>query len=436
MYIRTVDIESMRLMQRLTLSFERDGAPRMWTVLLGENGLCKTTILQAIGLAASGYVRANQLADVPSLPDRRTPDRKARIEATFSFDAAHHAEREYPGLDPLEAPPDLTSWLEIRPGTTELDGASFYVPQVTLKDGIEDPLREARARNLPRWFVAGYGVSRQLPRPLESERSEEPALSRLMPLFGQGRLIGTGFADLLPEPQAYLEAVREALVDHGLAPELGGIALDGRRGARSAGELVRSHRVVQRAGRGSVEVPTTWLSQGYQATIAWIADLIGQVFWDAGGPVPLAEMTGLVLIDELDMYLHPKWQVELIPKLKEVFPRMQFVATTHSPMVLPGLERDEILILRRDEDGNVVPEEVQETPALMTGSQIYSVFFGLDNLYPNALGEKLRRYGFLTGNPLRTDEEDAEMRALGEELRARGVDPGWEPVERIAEDAS
>ena len=62
--------------------------------------------------------------------------------------------------------------------------------------------------------------------------------------------------------------------------------------------------------------------------------------------------------------------------------------------------------------------------ALMTGSDIYRTFFGIDRLYPVALGEDLRRYSFLVGKPLRTDEEEAEMLRLQRHLADHGVDKG------------
>src|SRR5690606_31919722 len=160
-------------------------------------------------------------------------------------------------------------------------------------------------------------------------------------------------------------------------------------------DLVEKHRFELKIGAETLKLPATWLSQGYQSTIAWIADIIGQVFSEAGGPVALAEMEGLVLIDEIDLHLHPKWQLGLIPTLKRVLPKLQFIVTTHSPMVLPGLSREEVVILRPDEDGNVVAQESPETPALLTGSEIYRLFFGIDRLHPANLGADLQRYSFL-----------------------------------------
>ncbi|MBK7761257.1 MAG: AAA family ATPase [Deltaproteobacteria bacterium] len=114
------------------------------------------------------------------------------------------------------------------------------------------------------------------------------------------------------------------------------------------------HRVTLKTGGEDVVLPTTWLSQGYQSLLSVIADLIGQAFWDQKKPLELDEIQGLALIDEIDLHIHPKWQVRIVPALKRLFPKMQFIVTTHSPLVLTGLEPDEIVRLVMDENGNVV----------------------------------------------------------------------------------
>ncbi|MEZ4435298.1 MAG: hypothetical protein R3F65_23065 [bacterium] len=81
-----------------------------------------------------------------------------------------------------------------------------------------------------------------------------------------------------------------------------------------------------------------------------------------------------------------------------------------------------------DDEGSVVAQHPGVTPATLTGSGLYERFFGVSHATPDALAEKLRRLGFLVGDPGRSDEEDAELRRLQRELRDAGVDPGWEPV--------
>ncbi len=87
MYIRQLQLKNVKLLRDTKLSFLRDdGQPRMWTVLVGENGLCKTTVLQAIGLAAAGVKGAEKLSDASSLLDRRLqPGEMGNIDAHFGF---------------------------------------------------------------------------------------------------------------------------------------------------------------------------------------------------------------------------------------------------------------------------------------------------------------------------------------------------------------
>jgi predicted ATP-binding protein involved in virulence len=115
------------------------------------------------------------------------------------------------------------------------------------------------------------------------------------------------------------------------------------RGRRS--DLMTSHRFVQRAGSENLKLSATWLSHGYQSVLAWVSDLVGQIMLEAGPELEPEEMEGLVLIDEIDLYLHPSWQVGLVQALRETFPEMQFVVTTHSPILLTAFRREEVVVL-------------------------------------------------------------------------------------------
>ena len=254
------------------------------------------------------------------------------------------------------------------------------------------------------------------------------------PLFDRGPIIATGFADLLEtehQKAEYRKSLKQALLNNPkILPKVSGMELRGRKGSSNGNGLIDGDRFSFGTGQPAVDIPATWLSQGYQGTIAWIADLIGQMFWDAKGPVDLAEMEGLVLIDEIDLHLHPTWQVHLIEALKTTFPRLQFVVTTHSPMILPGLKKEEILRISQTEEGAVVVESVDESPAVMTGSELYEAFFGIEGLFAREVGDQLRRYSYLSSDAYRTDEEDQEMVHIQQSLRQMDVLPKWEPVPR------
>ncbi len=435
MYIRDLIVKNVKLLSDAHLPFVRNNDDvRMWTVLVGENGLCKTTLLQAIAAAASGRDRANQLANIPSLPDRRTAG-AATIIAEFTFGEIGHTTRIYPYLEDHrpETPPYLFSQLSIEPEHRVFSGRSRFIEP----RGHMDSLLEARAKGLSQWFVSGYGVDRRLPEPGNAPKLDDPEYQRLASLFDKGPIIGTGFADLFRDAKgdefarAYARSLRHALLDQEhLLPRIKALELRGQGGAKGSQDLVEGHRFSFEAGAKAVKIPATWLSQGYQATIAWIADLIGQQFWDADYAVALNEMEGLVLIDELDLYLHPTWQVGLVRAIKATFPRMQFVVTTHSPMVLPGLERDEICAVSQDQHGNVRVDPSDQSPAVLTGSELYRIFFGINRLYPTEMGEALRKYGYLSADPFRTDAQQHEMEQIQQQLGTAGLLPDWEPVAR------
>ncbi|MCO6454255.1 MAG: AAA family ATPase [Pirellulaceae bacterium] len=108
------------------------------------------------------------------------------------------------------------------------------------------------------------------------------------------------------------------------------------------------------------------LSAGQRVMLAVVADLAirmvtqnnflvpPDVLGSADEPLPgvLAQTPGVVLIDELDVHLHPKWQRGVVESLRKVFPKVQFIGTTHSPFIVQSLREDELINLQ----GQTVPQ--------------------------------------------------------------------------------
>ncbi len=461
MYLTKLSLVNVKMIRALECSFADGDAPRPFTLFVGENGMCKTTILRAIALAAVGQTGANQLAAASAFPDRRSQS-ECHITATFlpSRLGGVTPEQSYtwPGMSD---PAPIVSHLQTGGDWKVFVGSSEYPfhwgplpPGTSAPTPPSQPIESIRGRDLPRWFVAGYGTSRTLPLSddvrSDRESSSLRSIARLRSLFGNDTLIATGFADVLARlsgdelSRAFAKTLRDVLIGDveqdlpGIFPHgddvisVTGVELRGRGGVRSSRDLVDLERFELGSGPTSLKVPASWLSQGFQATIAWVADLIGQVFYDVGAPVAPRDIEGLVLIDEIDLHLHPRWQAMLVPALKKTFPKVQFVATTHSPMVLPGLRREEVLVLGLDDKGDVTVREAPVSPALKSGSEIYEHFFGIRELYPSELGSALQDYSFIANNPDRDDAEETQMQMLRKKLRDNDVDPGWEPAPRTA----
>ncbi len=432
MYLRNLHVRHVKLLRDVEIDFtDSSGQPRMWTVFVGENRLCKTTLLQTIAAAACGTDRGTQLVTdvVASWPDLRDPQ-PIEVKAEFGFSEKRHSDRTYPDRPRAPSPPHLWSRLELGLDKRVFTGGSGYVGEPP----VADPLTTARGQARRDWFVAGYGPSRLLRSTGMTPRPNDPPLDRLRSLFGH-ELIGTGFIEILNEKlgKAFAKVLESVFIDGGLLPHVTALELRGRGGVGSSSDLVNAQSFEMDVAQGQrIRVPATWLSQGYQTLIAWLADVVGQILLETG-PIEAAEMEGLVLIDEIDLHLHPTWQVRLIPALKRVFPRLQFIATTHSPMVLPALTSDEVFLLSQDEQGSVLATPSARSPALLTGSELLGTFFDIHQLYPNVLGDKTNRYTMLATDCTRTPEEDATMRALRAELATAGIVFDWEPVDREAD---
>ncbi len=404
----------------------------MWTVLIGENGTGKTSVLQAIAMAAAGSSLVNTLARrvTSQLLDRRQDDRML-VEARFAFQPLPPgASREYPGLEPREGI-ELVSRVQVGKDEFTLTADAKYADD----PGEGDPLVAARSRNLHLWFVAGYGVARVLPDAGMRPLLDQVAIDRMQTLFDSSvALTSTAFANYFDEDRAReFAAVLKKVLLHSeqLVPNITDLDLRGRGGVKHAGSLQETARITQKLGAASIKLPATALSHGYQSTIAWIADLVGHIVLEAQGPIEASEMQGLVLVDELDLYLHPVWQVGLVSALRETFPQLQFVATTHSPLVTASLAPNEIVRLEIDEaSGHVRRRQIDQDPRVLTGTEVYREFFDVDEIYPNLGGRQLAEYRYLAANPYRSGADDTQIEALRQELDGLGIDPKFAPVEK------
>lgn len=101
------------------------------------------------------------------------------------------------------------------------------------------------------------------------------------------------------------------------------------------------------------------LSNSYKNCIYIIWKIIQEIEGkNKENPVCAENFEGIILIAEIELHLHPIWQVKLIQALKHIFSKAQFVMTTHSPSILQILKREEIIALTSDENGNTYRKEL------------------------------------------------------------------------------
>lgn len=102
-----------------------------------------------------------------------------------------------------------------------------------------------------------------------------------------------------------------------------------------------------------------YLSAGYKTCIYLVLGILKEIEFRFKEPyIKASEFDGVIMIDEIDLHLHPTWQAQLIDTLKILFPAAQFIVTTHSPSILQTLNPEEIIPLGMDEEGNTYIKEL------------------------------------------------------------------------------
>jgi energy-coupling factor transporter ATP-binding protein EcfA2 len=396
--IETISLHNIRLFDDLSLEpAPPDNGSGQWLVLLGENGVGKSTLLRSFVFALGPVERPGYLPP-----------------AAFAAPWRSH------GLD-IDAP----CYIQVR-----ADG-HLYRTRIERKNEDDIPIpQDPPSRPL----VFAYGARRGSALGGANRDVRFEPGSEIATLFDEG-------ASLI-HAETWLLVRKYDAVDNSsgtpvqLWQTIERVLLDMLPGVQRI--FIRERRLWFE-GEAIGETLITGLSDGYLTTLGWVVDLIArwiELVERRKEPIPERfneHMTGLVLIDDIDMQLHPDWQRRVIADVRKAFPRMSFVVTTHNPLTLLGARAEEIWQFERNDDGHVTAQRGEQLPALMTAAQILRSYFGINRTFPAPLGEKLQRLAFLVGNRRRTEEEDAEMDRITAELHEAGADPGWVPVPRDPE---
>ena len=319
---RELRVDNYRCFDELTLPLEEDT-----TILFAENGGGKTALLTALAMGLAVFQMGSpRTLNLNARRDSRmrTLDEKGRREP---------------------AGPCKVTWTASVGETESVTWSKTIQPASGRTKNEHRPILEAMERvRVPgvRWpLFAWYGVDRlgrlrgrrhEVERTrdrweayassLDPDLDEAPLLQWL-----QDEFLGDVARRQQEEPERFFHAaVMEATVR--ATP-----------GVTNAWYDAVTRSPVVRFEDGHV-APWSELSDGYHVYIALVADIARRAVMlnEIDGADAPARVEGVVLIDELDLHLHPRWQRVALPRLREAFPRLQFIITTHSPQVLSSAE--------------------------------------------------------------------------------------------------
>jgi hypothetical protein len=381
-YVRSLQIKNLRCFESAAVDLQfpgREAPPELPNVnlLLGNNGAGKTTVLKAIALGILGQALPFSGLVLYHLVRRAGENGETEKEAMVEADLLLH-------------PAD--TW------DAKIRSVSPRIEIYKLKD--QERLRSPKRsddEHLDIWgkfyedfsdsfLLVGYGATRWAIdasqfEPVASQRKRRGLrYQRVAGLFEE--FIGlTPLSSWLPRLEAEdagrFKEISQLLND--LLPE----------DSRFLGEMENGEYLFTHCG---VPVPLGALSDGYRAYIGWVSDLLYNISLGALKGSRLRDAHGVVLVDEIDLHLHPEWQREVVPTVARALPNLQFVLTTHSPIVAGTLSAKNIFVLEMDGTGASTIRQLTEPIHGLNADQILvSSYFGLDTTRAPGAEDVLQR---------------------------------------------
>lgn len=438
MNLKRVVLRNIKCFSELDLDFAPNGHPRKWTAILGQNGLGKSTLLQAIGAAlagpgairellpvAEGWVRSGQPygeieaellwtegdAQTPHWPKTKTPYTARYAVTSESLDAL---------------PPSLAEYTV--PVVVDWSGEGTSKERERISKDMSRLKQTAYAEGKRGWFACGYGPFRRLSggaqaadRILYSGRKS----ARFITLFREDAAL-TNATDWLISlhntaregdefSRQSLEQVKRAFRED-LLP-------------RPSELLVNAHSALLRIDS---QAPVTFrdLSDGYRSMLALAIDLLRWASVAFPEIDHLMNVPGVVLIDELDAHAHPAWQRQIGHWLRRKFPHLQFIITTHSPFLAQVADEPGGNVLLAQTPEGIGKREDVESVETWRADQILTDLLELPTTRSPEVERKIRRFQELSQKqPNLSPEQKKEYEQL--RLWSENLPPALEdPTER------
>lgn len=335
MKIHSLHVENFRGFEKLDISLH----PSM-TLLIGENGAGKTALLEALAVALGGV-----FLGLPAATGRSI-DREDVHHKLYDHAGALDIQPQWPVVVETrgEIAGEQLTWSRVR----KEGGRTTRADAATIRE-VGEKINRAVKRGKPVTLavIAYYGTQRLWLHKKITEAKRgigsryDGYVDALDPASNHRLLAEWMYQQTLVElqsgnPVLQLRAIEQAVCQ--CVEDATRFYFD-----------VRSQELLL-GQKDNRTTPFSFLSDGYRNWLALVADIA----WRAAvlnphlGENAAAKSTGVVLIDEIELHLHPRWQRRVLENLRRTFPEIQFVATTHSPQVIAGARKDEMRILENN----------------------------------------------------------------------------------------
>jgi predicted ATPase len=357
MYVDSLHLENVKGFESLRFDFQRpNGSHAGWTVIVGGNSSGKSTILKAIALALAGPNVARQLINPAGWIHSKK--NKATVRLKLEWEQNVDTFRET-GKNPAKQFDIGLRW-QSEGKSSQIDLKELAFTNPSTRGRLQRANRGPWNSNTSGWFSCGYGPMRRL------TGSSNEATRHALAGGKEAAFVTLFFEDAaLSESELWLKELQfkalEKNTDAGiLVEQIKDFLNDGLLPHQFAlTKITSEHVFVQKQWNGElptsgIELPMRDLSDGCRSVYALLLDIIRHLA-DAYGVDGLFGINdigrrivtrpGVILIDEVESHLHPRWQQNICEWLKQRFPFIQFIVTTHSPLIVQAADANGIFVL-------------------------------------------------------------------------------------------
>lgn len=356
----SLEVENFRGIKHLKI----DGIPAdtKWIFLTGENGFGKTSILQQIA-----YEILNNSAGYTGF-EREFIFRTVIIQDGIPY--IKSKSKNWWGNTKPYYP-----FFEIRKMTFDYDKGRVLInpPHFFVK-------------TMSTFFTSCYGSSR-----LDiTAASNDDAIKQQNPLdnlFGKPNSYLLNINHTLKEAYAYNKDRFEQILEFfkAILPNLADIKVEVNNGEAEVVYLEQDE-----TGHGYNPISFSQLAAGYRNILAMFGDMIIRLQKLQPEVKSISDLKGIVIIDEIELHLHPKYQKWLPSKLSELFPNIQFIVSTHSPIPLLGAPKESIFLkVNRNEEQGITVERIDiDISGLNPNLILTSPVFGFNDIFSSVQDKK------------------------------------------------
>ncbi len=388
MFLKKIALKDFKGFDDLNVSFENDlGTVRKQTILLGQNGTGKSNILKAIAIVSAGSESFVELINDTS-EWVKYGKKEAKIEAVLV--TQDNQERKIALRIPMKA--NRNELLKLNRNSLEL-------------------LDAAIAHTERNYFVAAYGASRRNTRQAEFTSSKERyrisnRSASVFSLFNpDSQLVSLTSWAMNAEYKGGKSQIK--IIEQTLNYFLEGFKFHG------IDKLNKT--LLFKEGKSILSLEQ--LSDGYQNMAAWIGDLLYRLTETFGDQKTPLNARGILLIDEIDLHLHPRWQRKLLDFIHLKLPNMQLIATTHSPLTAQQAAEGELYALQK-EDYKISLVAFAGNPQNMLVHQLLlSPVFGVETDESFEVQKKKESYQLMKNKSGKSTLDKKNLKKMGEELR-------------------